>query len=54
LDEKFMLCEENIKAKYLKHGKRVSVFSEFNIKRVTSDPEDETVANKLTFKYFNS
>jgi hypothetical protein len=54
LDEKFLLCEEEMKAKYLKSGKRVSVFSEFDIKRVTSESEEETIANKLTFKYFNS
>jgi hypothetical protein len=35
MDEKFILCEEQMKTKYMTSGKRVSVFSEFEIKRVT-------------------
>ncbi len=29
IDEKFLLCEEQMKVKYINPGRKVSVFSEF-------------------------
>ena len=40
MDEKFMLCEEEIKAKYLESGRKETVFKEFEIRRVVEQTEE--------------